>query len=140
MLPWLIGAAVVAGAAAIASSKSECRWCSNEVYKNGLCYDCYMEELEERRREQEEEARRRERERKKESIRNEIREFEKRAIEDMKNRYGIELYFNSKDVSYKEDGEIKALKDKIKSLEEENLIIEETIIQLQRGLDEARTY
>ena len=58
----------------------------------------------------------------------------------MENKYGIKIYFNGKDVSYQEDVEIKALRDKIKSLEEENLIIEETIIQLQRGLDEARTY
>jgi len=139
MLPWLVGAAVVAVGAAIVSSESECKYCTDKVYKNGLCRYHYEEELEERRREQEEEARRRERENKIDEIKRDIRRFEKTAIENIKNKHGIPIHINGKNITYQEKGEIQILKAKLKDLEEDNLIIEKTLKQLKKELYEAKS-
>lgn len=140
MLPWLVGAAVVAVGAAVLSSDDECKYCSDRVYKNGLCRYHYEEELEEIRREKEEEARRREKERQKDSIRREIREFERISIENFKDKYGIILNINGKHITYSEEkGEIRKLQDRIEELREENLIIEKILEELKKELDEAKS-
>ena len=123
MLPWLIGAAVVAGVGYMASS-SDSSDDDDDDYERA-----------ERRRER---ARRREREREEErnrkNLKSEIDDFKNLSKRQIKDKYGIGISFTDAKVNLPDNGNSKIahFKEFSKELEKDNLEIQTLISDLQK--------
>jgi len=137
MLPWLVGAAVVAGVGYLASrddEPEECMYCSREVYRDGMCRRHYREEQEK----EEREAARRSQERdEKRRIESEIESFKITSKKQIENKYGTNISFSGKSVNIlgSENGKSGYLKEHISQLKSENSEIQNLVNDLQREKD-----
>jgi len=132
MLPWLVGAAVVAGVSYMASGDDEpeeCIYCSKPVYRNDLCRRHYREE---QREERESLIREQERDNKRQ-IESEISSFKQTSQRQIRNKYGVDISFSGKsvDISDTNNGQIAHLKSYITELESENIAIENLLNDIQ---------
>jgi len=133
-LPWLIGAAVVAGVGYMASGDDEpeeCMYCSRKVYRDGMCRRHYREEQEEERenlrRENERENRR--------QIESEILSFKQISQRQIRNKYGVNISFDNHKVTIVDGGNLAQLENAIKELKTQNKEMEKLIKDLQGEKD-----
>lgn len=117
MLPWLIGAAVVAGVGYMASS-SDSSDDDDDDYERA-----------ERRRERE-----REEERNRKNLKSEIDDFKNLSKRQIKDKYGIGISFTDAKVNLPDNGNSKIahFKEFSKELEKDNLEIQTLISDLQK--------
>jgi len=132
MLPWLVGAAVVAGVSYMASGDDEpeeCIYCSKPVYRNDMCRKHYRAE---QREERESLIREQERDNKRQ-IESEISSFKQTSQRQIRNKYGVDISFSGKsvDISDTNNGKVANLKSYITELESENIAIENLLNDLQ---------
>ena len=133
MLPWLVGAAVVAGVGYMASSSSddddyeECMYCSRKVYRNDMCRKHYREEQEEEKERlkcNNEQSNRR-------KIESEIQSFKQTSQRQIRNKYGVDISFDNHKVTIADGGNLAEFENAIKELKTQNKDIEKLLKDLE---------
>jgi len=137
-LPWLIGAAAVAGAAAL--FKETCKECGDTFYSSDCskyCDYCCEERREARRERQRVERERREKEEKEKNQKLGLIEiYKNNKLEFFQNEYNIDIEFNRSDISIIRKSPTQENRVKqIKSLEEESKELSEVISILKDKRD-----
>ncbi len=122
-LPWLIGAAVVAGIGALASSSDdeECRKCSRREYKDGLCEKHY--------------AKKRQKESNRATISADIYSFISKSKDMIERKYKQKIKFSGEkfEIIADDNSISQEIRNKINTLDDDNEEMKELIQQLEEA-------
>jgi len=134
MLPWLVGAAVVAGVGYMASGSSdddddyeECMYCSKRVYRDDMCRRHYREEQEE----EKERLKRNNEQSNRRKVESEIQSFKQTSQRQIRNKYGVDISFDNHKVTIADDGNLAQLENTIKEFKTQNKDIEKLLKDLE---------